>query len=425
MKTASLLALAMTASSHATDYAPVIPAFESAVREEMESWQLGGLAVAWIDGTQTVYEAGFGEATKDSVFRAGSISKLFNAVAVMQMVEAGRLDLDGAIDPKLLPENPFSGAPPVTLREILCHRSGFQRESTVGGYFDPSEPGLARTVASLRGGALVTPPNAMTRYSNIAPSLAGHLMAGAAGMSFAKWQAEHVFAPLGMKNSAWFRRDVPEGAIIGSHMRVADGSGGFQRRQTPLFDLGTVPAGNLYTTAGDLARFVAMWAADGEAPGGRILKGGTLAEMWKPQFDERAGFGLGFALGEWRGRKTVGHGGAVFGHSTAVTFLPQEKLGVVVLCNEDIVSARTQRLANLALSFMIEAKLGRETTSGTCGCHSGGEGCFRAGRSLGVAKFLARAGSGTGAATRRFRHPALPAHPSRPRSLVASEPHSR
>ena len=89
MKTAAFLALAMTVSTHATDYAPVIPAFESAVREEMATWQLGGLAVAWVDGTQTVYEAGFGEATKDSVFRAGSVSKLFNAVAVMQTGRSG------------------------------------------------------------------------------------------------------------------------------------------------------------------------------------------------------------------------------------------------------------------------------------------------------------------------------------------------
>ena len=71
----------------------------------------------------------------------------------------------------------------------------------------------------------------MTRYSNIAPSLAGHLVAGVAGMSFEKWQAEHIFAPLGMTNSAWFRRDVPAGRIIQSHMRVADGTGGFNRRQ--------------------------------------------------------------------------------------------------------------------------------------------------------------------------------------------------
>ena len=393
MKTAGFLALIMTVSTHGTDYSQVIPAFEKAVHEEMATWQLGGIAVAWVDGTKTVYEAGFGEATKDSVFRAGSVSKLFNAVAIMQLVESGRVDLDAAIDSNWLPENPFAGTPPITLRQILCHRSGLQREATVGGYFDPSEPGLARTVASLRGSALVTPPNAMTRYSNIGPSLAGHLAAEAAGMSFETWQAEHIFAPLGMTHSAWFRRDIPADRMIRSHMRVADGAGGFNRITTPLFDLGTVPAGNLYTTAGDLARFLAMWADDGNAPGGRVLKPGTLAEMWKPQLDEKGGFGLGFALDQWQGRKTVGHGGAVFGHSTALTFLPDEKIGVVVLCNEDIVSGRTQRLANLALSLMLEARLRRRYQPACAGRgrQSGSAEAGRAGRGLGVPEFLARA----------------------------------
>ena len=148
-----------------------------------------------------------------------------------------------------------------------------------------------------------------------------------------------------MKHSAWFRRESCGGQ--GDQVAHAGGRRGGRvhaagRRRFSIS--AQCPAGNLYATAGDLARFVAMWAADGEGPGGRVLEPGTLAEMWKPQLDEKGGFGLGFALGEWRGRKTVGHSGAVFGHSTVVQFIPQEKIGVVVLCNEDIVSGRTQRL---------------------------------------------------------------------------------
>lgn len=367
MRTVNVLLAAMTAlavstaaSVSAADFSEVVPRFESAVKKEMAEWGLGGISVAWVDGAETVYEAGFGEAKKDSVFRAGSVSKLFNAVAVMRLVEEGKLDLDAPVPGELLPENPFPGEPPVTLRQLLSHRSGLQRESTVGGYFDPSEPGLAATVASLRGSALATPPTAKTRYSNIAPSLAGYLAAGAAGVSFEAWQGEHVFKPLGMTKSAWLRREVPGGEVIRSHMRVADASGGFSRQDAPLFDLGTLPAGNLYTTAGDLAKFVAMLAAEGDAPGGRVLKAESLREMWTPQIDPKGGYGLAFVLGEWRGRKTVGHGGAVYGHSTTLVFLPEEKIGVVVLCNEDIANARTQRLANLSLSLMMEVKKGEK-----------------------------------------------------------------
>ncbi len=356
MKHAACLLATMTTLA-AADYAAVTPEFEAEVRREMAEWTIEGVSVAWVDGTTTVYEAAFGEASTDSVFRAGSVSKLFNAIAVMQQVEQGKLDLDAPVEAKWLPVNPFPDEPPVTLRQLLSHRSGLQREVNTGGYFDPLEPSLDATVGSLRGGVLATRPGAMTRYSNIAPSLAGKLVEEAAGASFPEWQARHILGPLGMTRSAWLKKDVPEGKIIPSHLRVADGRGGFARRLSPLFDLGTVPAGNLYTTAGDLARFLALLAADGEAPGGgRVLKPGTLAAMWQPQFAEKGPFGLGFALGEFRGRRTVGHGGAVYGYSTSLTWLPEEKLGVVVLSNEDIANGRTKRLADLALDLMLKVK---------------------------------------------------------------------
>ena len=347
--------IAMSTLASAADYSGVIPSYQDAVKAEMAGWKLRGISIAWVDRNSIVYEEGFGEARKDSVFRAGSVSKLFNAVAVMKLVEQGKLGLDAPLPDDRVPVNPFNGKP-ITLRQLLSHRSGFQREASTGGYFDDSEPTLEATAASLKGMALVSPPESENRYSNIAPSLAGHLAAEAAGKSFSKLQAEWIHRPLGMTKSSWLHKDA--GAVLPSHIRVADRKGGFTDRSTPLFDLGTIPAGNLYTTAGDLGRFIMMLAAEGDSPGGRILKAETLTEMWKPQFDPKGSFGIGFALGEWRGRKTVGHGGAVYGHSTALTYLPEEKIGVVVLCNEDIVNGRTQHLADLALSLMLQAKKG-------------------------------------------------------------------
>ena len=88
--------------------------------------------------------ARFGEAHRDSIFRVGSISKLFNAIAVLQQVEVGKLDLDAPLPAAVLPLNPFPGAPAITLRQILCHRSGLQREAPIGGYFDDTEARIAR-----------------------------------------------------------------------------------------------------------------------------------------------------------------------------------------------------------------------------------------------------------------------------------------
>ena len=359
-----LLALLSTpAMSAATDYSSAIPKLEAAVREELKTFGIGGISLALTDRQRLIHAAGYGEAQRDSVFRAGSISKLFNATAVMQLYEQGKLNIDApfaSLPGAVLPVNPFPDAPPVTLRQMLSHRSGIQRESPIGGYLDDKQPTLAATCESIRGCVLVTPPNAKTRYSNIVPSLAGHVVATVSGQSFEKYQADHVFAPLGMTHSAWLLQDVP-GKVLPSHLRVADGKGGFSHEETPLFNLGTIPAGNLFTTAPDLAQFLMMLHGGGIGENGHVLQPETLAEMTHPQLVDPAGlFGLGFALGKFRDHPTIGHNGAVYGHSTSLLYLPDTQIGVVVLANEDIVNARVSRLANLALSLMLELKTGEK-----------------------------------------------------------------
>jgi CubicO group peptidase (beta-lactamase class C family) len=99
----------------------------------MTEWGIGGLALALVDGRDVAYAQGFGEARRDSIFRVGSISKLFNAVAVVREIEEGGLEIDEPIASQLLPVNPFPKAPPVTLRQLLCHRSGPRRANQPHG----------------------------------------------------------------------------------------------------------------------------------------------------------------------------------------------------------------------------------------------------------------------------------------------------
>ncbi|HEY0548482.1 MAG TPA: serine hydrolase domain-containing protein, partial [Verrucomicrobiae bacterium] len=339
----------------AADYSKIGPKLEAVIREEMREWTIGGIAVALVDDQQVVYAAGFGEAKRDSLFRVGSISKLFNAVAVMQQVEAGKLDLDAPLPADVSPINPFPGEPKVTLRHLLTHRSGLPREGSVGGYMDGSEAGLMKTVASVPASVLVTKPGEKTRYSNLAPSVAGRLVERASGMSFEDYQRVRILDPLGMTNSTWALARLNKKKMIVSHMRIADARGGFKRQEAPLFDLGTIPAGNLFSSVDDLARFASALMA-GE---NRVLKPETLEQMWKPQFtEEKSGFGLAFMIGKFREHRTVSHNGAVYGHSTSLVVLPEKKIAVIVLANEDIVNGRVRRISNFALGQMLAAKFG-------------------------------------------------------------------
>ena len=344
-----------------TDFQPVIAAADRRIADEMRSWSIGGIAWALTDGARVIHVGAHGEAHTDSVFRAGSISKLFNALAVMQLVEQGKLSLDEPVAERfgaVLPVARDPDPPPVTLRQLLSHRSGLPRESPVGGYLDPSEPGLDATCESLARTIMVTAPGARHRYSNIAPSIAGRMAAAAAGQSFPDLVARRLFQPLGMDDSAWRHRSIPSGSVLASRLRVASDAG-FTATATPVFDLGTIPAGNLCTTAPDLARFLVMLAREGAG----IVRPETLRLMTEPAAAPDNPCGLGFLLGRCGDLATLGHNGAVYGFSTSLLFAPAAGLGVVVLANEDIVNGRIDHLARTILADAAAAVAGRPPTA--------------------------------------------------------------
>ena len=351
------------------DYGRTIARLEEVVEEELQRGILGGVAIALIDDQRTVLAKGFGladkrrnvPATGKSVYRAGSISKLFTAVAAMQLVEQGKLDLDRPVscyDPEFRIVVPFRDAGPITLRQLMCHRSGMVRESPIGGYLDPRQPTMAATVAGIAPCVLVHRPDTKTKYSNIGPTVTGRIVGLVAAMPFAEYQRKHVLGPLGMKNSSFLMDDALRKHYAPGNMQVAQQDGGFCEIEAPLFELGTLSAGNLYTTAEDLAQFVKFLLAEGRSGQEQILQPETLREMFTVQLTEEAsGFGLGFHVGKFGDYKMIGHMGAVYGHTASMRALPQEKIGVVVLANEDIAMGPVRKLADAAMELMIEAKL--------------------------------------------------------------------
>ncbi len=354
-----------------TDYGGAIEQLTTIVQEELGRGIIAGVSIALVDDQRVVLATGFGwtdktrktPATATTIYRVGSISKLFTALAAMQLVEQGKLDLDAPITrylPEFRIEVPFDNAGPITLRQLMCHRSGMVRESPVGGYLDGSEPGIEATIASLQSCALVNPPNTKTRYSNVGPTIVGRTVAAVSGMPFEEYQRAHLLRPLGMDHSAWRMTDELRNHLATSYMRVADGQGGFDHREAPEFELGTIPAGNLYSTAADMAQFARMLLAEGRLADGVIVQAETLREMSTPQLiDESSGFGLGFYVGEFAGQRTIQHSGAVYGFTSSLVVLPQPKIAAIVLVNEDIAMGPVKRLSDAASSLMLQAKTGQ------------------------------------------------------------------
>jgi len=164
------------------EYEAAVQALDRFIAREVADKRLPALSVALVDDQKIVWARGYGfadaaqkkPATADTVYRVGSVSKLFTDFAVMQLVELGKLDLDAPVT-KYLPDfKPISKFDkPITLRMLLSHRAGLVREPPVGNYFDPSVTALDRTVRSLNQTELVYEPGTRTKYSNAGIAVVG------------------------------------------------------------------------------------------------------------------------------------------------------------------------------------------------------------------------------------------------------------
>jgi CubicO group peptidase (beta-lactamase class C family)/D-alanyl-D-alanine dipeptidase len=346
----------------AAPYAPVATALTSMIEREMRQKRIPGVSIALVDHGKTVWARGFGMArpsdstlaTANTVYRIGSVSKLFTDIGIMQLVERGELNLDAPITqylPDFHPVNPFGVA--ITLRQLMSHRAGLTREPPVGNYFDSTDTALEHMVASLNGTTLVYAPGTRTKYSNAGIGTVGYVLQKLKGQPFARYLKQAVLFPTGLTSSAF----EPEPALVkrlaAGRMWTLHGT----EFTAPTFQLGMSPAGSMYSTVHDLVRFMQMLFARGQGANGAVLKRETLESMWQPQFGGT--FGLGFALDTVGGHRVVGHGGAIYGFATEIRALPDDSVGVVVIGTKDCVNQVMSHVARSALEMILALKAGR------------------------------------------------------------------
>lgn len=345
----------------AADDAEVIRRVERAVQYELAAKDLPAFSIALVREEDVVWSAGFGHtdeqrtvpATADTIYRVGSVSKLFTDLAVMQQVEAGTIDLDAPVS-KLLPEFRPQGeqAGQITLRQLMSHRAGLVREPPVGNYFDSAEPTLQETIASLNRTALVYPPGTRVKYSNAGVSVAGLALEAACGQAWDKEIDTHIFRPLQMTSSSFAVSGDRQSRLATGWMWTYDG----RRFQAPEWSLGTGPAGNLYSSVNDLSRFLVCVLNDGAAGDGRVISQDSLQTMTTPVVDSEGrpqSFGLGFHIRQLDGLQQIGHGGAVYGFSTQLEAIPERKVGVVAVCALDGANGLVSRITEFALRCLI------------------------------------------------------------------------
>ncbi len=330
-----------------SEVAEALTVLDRWIDKQVEYHRLPGLSIAVVYDQEIVWAKGYGysdvegkiPATPSTVYRMGSVTKVFTSTAIMMLRDQGKLRLDDPVS-KYLPwfriDNPFPDSPEITIRQLLTHTSGLPREADVPYWTDHIFPTREQLIEVVPTQELVAPPATTYHYSNLGMSLLGEVVAEVSGRSWAEYLQTEIFEPLGMSSSsgapgeALMQRRATPYMLMGS-----DGS----RDIFDYYDAGAIgPAANLVSTVEDIARFASLQFSGGPAGGAQILKGSTLHEMQRvhwvyPSFS--GGRGLGFSVSHRKGKDFVGHGGWIGGNRSSLMMVPEEKIAVIAILNAD------------------------------------------------------------------------------------------
>lgn len=302
---------------------------------------LPGMVVGVVHDQKLIWSYAFGFAdvekrvpmTTQTRFRIASNSKLFAAIAIMQLREAGKLRLDDPVVKylpwfKVKPAGPDDGA--ITIEQLLSHSSGLQREAT-DHWSSMDFPTTAELQRLLPDRSAAFPPQTRWKYSNLAFGVAGMVVERITGQRWADYVQGHIFDPLGLAATSVDKRDPLLATPYG--VRRSDGT----RRIMPFVDSrGMAAATGVTSNVDDLAKFIAAEFRRGPAGGDNILSAASWREMLRVRsVDEtwESGSGLGFDVSRFKDRTYVGHGGGYPGNTTMTLAQIDDKVGVIVLTN--------------------------------------------------------------------------------------------
>jgi CubicO group peptidase (beta-lactamase class C family) len=271
-----------------------------------------------------------------TLFRIGSISKLFTWTAVMQLVEQGKLDLDRDVNDYLDFKIPATFPEPITLRHVMTHTPGLEEDAR--GLFSDDTTRLAAMGTWLPSHMpkRVRPPGTYAAYSNWATGLAGYIVQRVSGVPWEQYIEQQILQPLGMTHTSG-RQPLPAALAPDMSKGYVYRSGDYTTKPFEIIP-GLAPAGSVSASATDIARLALVHLNDGELEGHRILADSTAKRMHARAFghDPRLnGFALGFYEKSSHGLRIIGHGGDTQWFHSDLALLPSERVAVFVSYNTD------------------------------------------------------------------------------------------
>jgi CubicO group peptidase (beta-lactamase class C family) len=325
---------------------------DALIAAEYARFPMGSVTVGVVFGKDLIWTKSYGNADmenkvpadKDTVYRIGSITKMFTVVMLEQLADAGTVHLSDAAE-KYLPEvNTVKyrreWAPPVTLFELATHTSGLAREpNDMENYVHGAAVDWEKTlIAALPHAYYQFEPGTHFLYSNIGYATLGAALSRAAGQPYLEYVPKQILEPLGMTHTTLvYRPEMLTHLAKGYQM----GPGGKVDSETPMRESldgrgYKIPNGAIYTTVGDLAKFVSFLLGQGPES---VLKRSSLEDYLTQSVVEadsqlKIGYGLGGIVLHRSGYTAFGHDGAVAGYQAGMYLNRSEGVGVIVLANE-------------------------------------------------------------------------------------------
>lgn len=303
------------------------------VIERMTTGKIPGLSLVIVQGGKVVYAKGYGYAnleaktpmTERTLVPIGSTGKAMTALAVMQLVEQGKLELDASVV-RYLPwfkvDDLKSGE--ITLRQLLTHTSGLP----AGGVFDGKQEAgaLEARVRSLASVKLNRAPGSGFEYANDGYAVVGLVVQTVSGMAYEDYMAQKVFAPLGMSSTTF---DIAAASRTGMVQGYTLRRGAVRAAPTP-FSRAIAPAGTMLSSASDVGHYF-----EALLNGNSTLSQQSLDEMWKPAvpFDELGAIALGWGVFNLPSGPVLTHEGSIFTAGSFFVLDVRQKFGLAVLVN--------------------------------------------------------------------------------------------
>ncbi|MBN2471327.1 MAG: serine hydrolase [Anaerolineae bacterium] len=325
------------------------------VRETMESWHVPGVALAVIKGNEVLHMAGYGvrdvetgePVTPDTLFAIASITKSFTAMGIALQVDEGTLEWDAPVRDYLPYFKLQDGyvSEKITVRDLLCHRSGLPRHDFAWYGTDFDRDTLVKNLQHL---AFSKGFREAWQYQNLMYMTAGFLSGEVDGTTWEDVIQRRIFDALDMKRSCFTAEDALQRKNCATPYRIRRRPGESDRLEPmPHYTDATLgPAGSIYSTAAELANWLQVHLSEGTFDGRPFVSPGNLKQMHLPQMimpldatlsamlnTEIFLYTMGWFMVPYRGYTLIHHGGNIDGFSLITGFVPQEKIGVVALTN--------------------------------------------------------------------------------------------